>query len=75
MTEQSAPDEQDQPVEAGSTEASGEAKLKGLLQQVRSDVRMGVAGDDATMLRQRLSDAGFDVDEADFERLLAEVRR
>jgi hypothetical protein len=75
MDEHTGTDEQDEPVEAGSTEASAEAKLTGLLLQVRSDVRMGVAGDAETMLRQRLSDAGFSVDDEGFERLLAEVTR
>lgn len=74
MTEQD-PAVQDEPVEDGATEASGEAKLRGLLQQVRDDVRLGHADDAATMLRDRLSDAGFRVDDAVFERLLAEVTR
>ncbi|MGX5695787.1 hypothetical protein ACWKWP_06280 [Agromyces soli] len=75
MDEHTGTGEQDEPVEDGSTEASAEARLTGLLLQVRSDVRLGIAGDPGTMLRQRLSDAGFDVDDEGFERLLTEVTR
>lgn len=68
-------DIQNEPVQAGSTEASDSARLSGLLEQVRSDLRTGNASDAPGELRRRLDEAGFSTDGQAFERLLAEVTR
>jgi hypothetical protein len=53
----------DGPIEEGATEATREEKIRGILAQVQEDVRMGHAGDEEELLRQRLADAGIGVSE------------
>jgi predicted dehydrogenase len=51
----------DGPIEEGATEATHDEKIRGIVAQVREDVRMGHADDEEGLLRQRLADAGIEV--------------
>ena len=64
---------QDSPIEAGHDDASDESRLSGLVQQVRADYALGTATDPALMLRTRLRDAGIELDDTQFDKLVAEV--
>ncbi|MRG59901.1 hypothetical protein GE115_08465 [Agromyces sp. CFH 90414] len=55
----------DAPVEDGSNEATREEQIRGILAQVREDVRMGHAHDEEALLRQRLDEAGIPIAEED----------
>lgn len=67
-------DEQDTPVEAGHDDASDRAKLDGIAEQTKQDAAAGSVSDIEDALRQRLTDAGLDVDEQEFAALVATVR-
>lgn len=64
------PGTQDAPIEDGATEATRTEQIRGILEQVREDVRLGHAHDEAELLRQRLADAGIAVSEDEFERFV-----
>jgi len=64
---------QDSPIEAGHDDASDEARLIGLVQQVRADHLLGGTTDPVLMLRTRLRDAGIELDDAHFDALVAQV--
>lgn len=50
----------DNPIEDGSSEATEEEGLRGIVEQVRADIDMGhTKGDAASLLRERLSNAGI----------------
>lgn len=61
---------QDGPVEAGATEATRTEQIRGILEQVREDVRLGHAHDEGELLRQRLDDAGIAVSEDELEQFV-----
>ncbi|MGR2752409.1 hypothetical protein [Agromyces arachidis] len=65
------PGTQDAPIEDGATDASRSERIRGILVQVREDVRMGHAPDEAALLRQRLADAGISVSDDEIERYVA----
>ena len=64
---------QNSPIEDGHDDASADARLAGLVQQVRADYLLGTATDAALMLRTRLRDAGIDIDDARFDGLVADI--
>jgi hypothetical protein len=58
-------DEQDEPVMAGSDDASIVEKTEGIVAQVRADAPDGASeGEVVGLLRQRLDDAGIETDDA-----------
>jgi hypothetical protein len=66
-------DEQDHPVLAGAGEATDDARLQGLLDQLRVDA---AGHDDAhidKLLRTRLADTGIELSEDEIARLSAEL--
>jgi hypothetical protein len=65
------PGTQDAPIEDGATEATRSEQIRGILVQVREDVKMGHAHDEAELLRQRLADAGISVSDDEIERYVA----
>ncbi|GAA2031510.1 hypothetical protein GCM10009819_14270 [Agromyces tropicus] len=65
------PEFQDEPVEDGALEADPADRIAGILEQVRSDVRLGHAQDEEAELRQRLADAGISASDAEIERYVA----
>ena len=64
---------QDSPIEAGHDDASDDARLAGLVQQVRADYLAGGTKDATLMLRTRLRDAGIELDDSSFDALVAQV--
>jgi peptidoglycan hydrolase-like protein with peptidoglycan-binding domain len=61
-------DVQDEPVESGSTDATEDAKIAGILDQVRQDVAGG-AEDPIGLLQQRLAASGITVSADRFDGL------
>jgi hypothetical protein len=57
----------------GSTEASHEDRLAGVVQQVRADLQLRPEEDGEALLRQRLTDVGIELDEAEFARIVGEL--
>ncbi|KZE93860.1 hypothetical protein AVP42_01480 [Agromyces sp. NDB4Y10] len=69
MAEQ--PGFQNAPIEDGATEASRSEQIRGILVQVREDMRMGHAHDEQALLRQRLEEAGIAVSDDEIERYIS----
>lgn len=65
---------QEQPVEVGHNDANTGAKLSGLIDQMREDLKQGHVDDLETVLRERLNDIGVDVRPEEFAKLLAEIK-
>lgn len=57
----------------GSTEASHEDRLAGVVQQVRADLQLRPEEDGESLLRQRLTDVGIRLDDAEFARIVREL--
>lgn len=74
MSEHEPTGEQRQPVEDGHDNASERDQLDGIVEQTKQDLAMGHVDDAETALRERLADAGHDVDEEQFATMLAAVR-
>lgn len=64
------PETQDGPVERGATEATRAEQIRGILEQVHEDLRLGHAHDEGALLRQRLAEADIPVPEEELERYL-----
>jgi hypothetical protein len=62
---------QNEPIEDGADDASRSEQIRGILVQVREDVKMGHAHDEEALLRQRLADAGISVSDDEIERYVA----
>ena len=67
-------DAQGTPMEDGHDDASNADKLAGLVEQMRQDVAAGNVTDVEDALRQRLDDAGIDLDAQEYAALLASIR-
>jgi flagellar motility protein MotE (MotC chaperone) len=67
-------DEQDTPIEAGHDDASKADKLAGLVEQMRQDAAAGSITDVDDALRQRIDDAGINLDDEEFATVLAAIR-
>ena len=65
--------ELDTPVEHSSGDADRHARIEGIIEQVRQDLVLGNAEDARSELRQRLGDAGIQVDEVEFATLAGRV--
>jgi len=74
MSEHEPPAEQREPIEDGSGDASDRDRLDGIVEQTKQDVAMGHVDDVESALRERLNDAGMDVDDEEFATLLSAVR-
>jgi hypothetical protein len=59
--------------EQEGTLATPDEKIDGIVAQTRGDVGQGNVSDVAEALRQRLEDAGIQVNEGEFEGILARV--
>ncbi|MEI5585490.1 MULTISPECIES: hypothetical protein [unclassified Agromyces] len=62
---------QDAPIEDGATDATRAEQIRGILVQVREDMKMGHAHDEESLLRQRLADAGISVSDDEIERYVS----
>lgn len=67
--------EQTEPVQDGSQESTREARIEGIVQQVKNDSAVGNAPDLVSVLRQRLHQAGITLDQAELELIEARARR
>jgi hypothetical protein len=65
-------DTQDQPMQDGN-HATNDEKVQGVIGQVRADVELGTVDDPRTLLLQRLGDAGLELPDDEFEKVLASV--
>ncbi|MGR0318514.1 hypothetical protein [Agromyces sp. ZXT2-3] len=69
MTE--TPGTQGAPIEDGAGDATRTEQIRGILVQVREDLRLGHAQDEAGELRRRFADAGIAVSDDEIERYAA----
>jgi hypothetical protein len=67
-------DQQDGPVLDGAGEATDEARLRGLVDQLRVDAAGRNDAHIEKLLRTRLADTGIELSEEDVARLSAELR-
>jgi hypothetical protein len=65
---------QDEPVMDGSNEAGSQAKVAGIVEQMRGDMQLRPREDSEKLLRQRLSDAGIELDDAEISRIAQDVQ-
>ncbi|MFB2580679.1 hypothetical protein ACEXQD_05470 [Herbiconiux sp. P15] len=65
------PNEQSEPIMAGSDEASLTQKAEGILAQVKADAPGASGADLAALLRQRFAEVELDVSDTEIARLAA----
>ncbi|WP_348786780.1 hypothetical protein [Leifsonia sp. NPDC080035] len=65
---------QDEPVMDGSTEAGVDVKVAGIVEQLRADMQLRPQEDSERLLRQRLTDAGIQLDDAEISRIARDVQ-
>lgn len=65
---------QDEPVMNGSDDAGTGAKVAGIVEQMRADMQRLPREDSEKVLRQRLDDAGIQLDDAEISRIAADVQ-
>ncbi|MBG6107839.1 hypothetical protein [Frigoribacterium sp. CG_9.8] len=66
--------ELNEPVQDGSTDATREQKISGLIGRVAADLALQPQKDLLTELRVRFSDAGIAVDETELGRIAGSIR-
>jgi hypothetical protein len=66
---------QDEPIMNGSTEASDDQKVRGIVDQLTADLQLLPHEDSKKLLRQRLEDAGITLDDAEISRIADEVQQ
>lgn len=64
------PNEQTEPIEDGSGDASREARIDGIVEQVRQDLVLGHADGAHSVLRERLENALISVNDDEFAALV-----
>lgn len=64
---------QNQPIEDGHDDATIEAKVAGIVEQMRHDVAQGNVSDVADALRQRFVDSRITVDDDRFDEIVSEI--
>lgn len=64
---------QNQPIEEGHDDATTEAKVAGIVEQMRHDVALGNVSDVADALRQRFADSRITVDDDRFDEIVTEI--
>ncbi|KQM81453.1 hypothetical protein [Agromyces sp. Leaf222] len=69
------PDTQDSPVQDGSlTDADGDDRLEGIIEQVRGDTLLGHVDDLRQMVRDRLEQAGLGATPNDVDAVISAVQ-
>lgn len=58
----------------GSTEAGVDVKVAGIVEQLRADMQLRPQEDSERLLRQRLTDAGIQLDDAEISRIARDVQ-
>ena len=66
-------EQQNEPIEEGSDDASRSQKLEGVAEQARGDLELGHVDDVRVMVRQRLEDAGLPSSDEDVEAVISAV--
>ena len=61
------------PVEDGHDEATEAAKINGIVEQMKGDLRAGHVDDTEVMLRQRFVDSGITVTDEQVDEILARL--
>lgn len=64
---------QNQPIEEGHDDATTEAKVAGIVEQMRHDVALGNVSGVADALRQRFADSRITVDDDRFDEIVTEI--
>lgn len=64
---------QNQPIEEGHDDATTEAKVAGIVEQMRHDVALGNVSDVADALRQRFADSRITVNDDRFDEIVTEI--
>lgn len=64
---------QNQPIEEGHDDATTEAKVAGIVEQMRHDVALGNVSDVGDALRQRFADSRITVDDDRFDEIVTEI--
>ena len=59
---------------AGSTEATDQSKVAGIVEQVRADMQLRGSEDSERLLKQRLDEAGLQVPQEEISRLVQEIQ-
>ncbi|MET3566316.1 MULTISPECIES: hypothetical protein [Microbacteriaceae] len=65
---------QDEPIMQGSTDATDESKVAGIVEQVRADMQLRGSEDSERLLKQRLDEAGIQLPQEEVSRLVHEVQ-
>ena len=58
----------------GSTEASDDSKVAGIVEQVRADVQLGDSEDPEPLLRERLGQTGIELSDERIAELVRDIR-
>lgn len=58
----------------GSADASDEAKVAGIVEQVRADMQLRGQEDSERLLKQRLDEAGLQLPQEEISRLVADIQ-
>lgn len=58
----------------GSTDATDESKVAGIVEQVRADMQLRGSEDSERLLKQRLEEAGIQLPQEEVSRLVHEVQ-
>ncbi|SDH17661.1 hypothetical protein SAMN04515691_2916 [Leifsonia sp. 98AMF] len=58
----------------GSTDATDESKVAGIVEQVRADMQLRGSEDSERLLKQRLDEAGIQLPQEEVSRLVHEVQ-
>ncbi|MFF1878126.1 hypothetical protein [Leifsonia sp. NPDC058230] len=66
---------QNEPIMDGSADASRDAKVQGIVEQLTADMQLRPQEDGERLLRERLTDAGIELDDAEIHRLAKGVQR
>jgi hypothetical protein len=65
---------QDEPIMHGSADASDDAKVAGIVEQVRADMQLRGQEDSERLLKQRLDEAGLQLPQEEISRLVADIQ-
>jgi hypothetical protein len=73
MSDDDIPRLQTEPIEDGSTDATDQDRIDGIIEQTRADVNEGHVDNVRDALAQRLSDAGITVSREEFDELVSRL--
>ncbi|MEN2739442.1 hypothetical protein ABCS02_16740 [Microbacterium sp. X-17] len=65
---------QDEPIMDGGVQADREARIAGIVEQMRADMQLLPLEDSERVLRQRLGDSGIDATDEEISRIARDVQ-